>query len=122
MSLRDDMLYVLSRYPAAKTDSTAMSARNTVLFIEEIESHQHSGSLSKLIGHLVDVARENNLQIFLSTHSKDVWESLSRGVYVDDARKQDEEFRCLVIERDPETGKVAVERTDDLQKTTRALE
>lgn len=101
---------------------TAMSARNTVLFVEEIESHQHSGSLSKLIRHLVNIARENNLQVFLSTHSKDVWESLSRGVYVEDSGKQAEEFRCLVIERNPETGKVSVERTEDLQKITRALE
>lgn len=101
---------------------TAMSMRNTALFIEEIESHQHSGSLSKLIRHLVAISRENNLQVFLSTHSKDVWEALSRGVYMEDAERQKEEFRCLVVERDPETGGVAVESTDDLQKITKALE
>ena len=100
---------------------TAMSLRNTAIFIEEIESHQHSGSLSKLIRHLVTISRENNLQVFLSTHSLDTWESLSRGVYVEDPEKQKEEFRCLLIERDPETGKVTVESTDDLQKITKAL-
>ena len=101
---------------------TAMSMRNTALFVEEIESHQHSGALSKLIRHLVNIARENNLQIFLSTHSKDVWEALSRGVYKEDTKRQKEEFRCLLIERDPETGKVTAESTDDLQKITSALE
>jgi len=101
---------------------TAMSIKNSVLFIEEIESHQHSGSISKLIRHLVEIARENNLQIFLSTHSLDVWESLNRGVYAADADKEKEEFRCLLTERDPETGKVTVECTDDLQKITNALQ
>jgi predicted ATPase len=101
---------------------TAMSIKNSVLFIEEIESHQHSGSLSKLIRHLVEIARENNLQVFLSTHSLGVWESLSRGVYAEDTDKQKEEFRCLLVERDSETGKVTVESTDDLQKITKALE
>jgi predicted ATPase len=100
---------------------TALSVKNTVLFIEEIESHQHSGSLSKLIRHLVEIARENNLQVFLSTHSLDVWESLSRGVYAEDTEKQKEEFRCLLIERNSETGKVTVECTDDLQKIANAL-
>ncbi len=86
---------------------TALSLKNTVLFIEEIESHQHSGSISKLIRHLVEIARENNLQVFLSTHSLDVWESLTRGVYKD-TDKEKEEFRCLLIERDTETGKVSM--------------
>lgn len=100
---------------------TAMSVKNTALFIEEIESHQHLGSLRKLIKHLVEIARENNLQIFLSTHNYDVWNSLARGVYVDDAEREKEEFRCFVIERDSKSGEVTAESTDDVQKITRAL-
>lgn len=101
---------------------TAMSINNSVLFVEEIESHQHSGSISKLIRHLVEIARENDLQVFLSTHSLEVWESLSRGVYVKDIDKEKKEFRCLLIERDAETGNVSVECTDDVQKITKALQ
>ncbi len=101
---------------------TAMSTKNSVLFIEEIESHQHSGSISKLIRHLVEIARTNNLQVFVSTHSLDVWNSLNRGVYAEDAEKEKEEFRCLLTERDSETGKVTIECTDDLQKITTALQ
>ena len=101
---------------------TAMSVKNTAIFIEEIESHQHSGSLSKIIGHLVQIARKNDLQIFLSTHSKDAWESLVRGVYLDDEKKEKEEFRCFLVQRDLESGKVTAECTTDLQKITEALE
>jgi AAA15 family ATPase/GTPase len=101
---------------------TAMSVKNTAIFIEEIESHQHSGSLSKMLRHLVEIARENDLQIFLSTHSKDAWESLVRGVYVEDEKREKEEFRCFLVERDAESGKVTAESTDDLQKITEALQ
>lgn len=100
---------------------TAMSLENTALFIEEIESHQHLGSLRELIKHLVNIARENNLQIFISTHSEDVWQSLARGVYVEDVEREKKEFKCFVIERDSKSGKATAEGTDDLQKITRAL-
>jgi AAA15 family ATPase/GTPase len=100
---------------------TAISSVNTALFIEEIESHQHYGSLSKLLSHLVKIARENKLQVFLTTHSIDIWNSLSRGVYVDDQKREKEEFRCFLMERDMETGKVTIEQTDDYQKITKAL-
>jgi predicted ATPase len=93
---------------------TLATLKNTAVFIEEIESHQHAASISKLIRHLVKIARTNNLQIFLSTHSKDVSESLARGVYVEEADKEKEEFRCLLLERDIGTEKVTVENTDDL--------
>jgi len=100
---------------------TAMNSENTALLIEEIESHQHSGSLRKLIRHLVEIARENDLQIFLSTHSYNVWESLARGVYVDDTETEKQEFRCFLVERDETTGRTIVESTDDVQKITTAL-
>ncbi|MCJ7425151.1 AAA family ATPase [Candidatus Bathyarchaeota archaeon] len=100
----------------------AMSVKSTAIFIEEIESHQHSGSLSKIVKHLVRISRENHLQIFLSTHSKDVWESLYRGVYLDDEKREKEEFRCFLLERNPDDGKVTAECTNDLQKITQALQ
>lgn len=100
---------------------TAVNRENTALFIEEIESHQHSGSLRKLIKHLVEIVRKNNLQVLLSTHSNDVWNSLVRGVYLDDAETEKKEFRCFLVERDEETGKTTAESTDDVQKITAAL-
>jgi len=100
---------------------TAISLENTALFVEEIESHQHSGSLSKMVRHLVTIARENNLQVFLSTHSMDVWESLHRGVYAENESKEKEEFRCFLIERNANTGEATAENTYDVHKITKAL-
>lgn len=99
----------------------ALSMKNSSMFIEEIESHQHFGSLDKLIKHLVGIARENDLQIFLSTHSMEVWESLHRGVYLTDVEKEKNEFSCLLIDRDEQTGKVTVEKTDNVMKINEAL-
>jgi len=100
---------------------TAMSVKNTAIFIEEIESHQHLGSLRKLLKNLVQISRNNNLQIFISTHNADVWNSLSRGVYIEDSEREKEEFRCYVIERDPASGVVTTKRTDDVVEINRAL-
>jgi len=101
---------------------SALGTSDSALFIEEIESHQHSGSLRKLIKHLVSFSRVNNQQIFLSTHIQDVWLSLHRGIYLEDVEKEQKEFRCFLVERDEKTGKVSAEQTDDVQKITRALE
>ena len=101
--------------------ATAMTVEGTAIFIEEIENHQHSGSLSKLIHNLVETARQNDLQLFISTHNKDVWNSFARDVYVDDVKREKEEFRCFIVERDVDSGKVTAEHTDDLQRITREL-
>ena len=101
---------------------TALGSKDTAIFLEEIESHQHAGSLKKLMKYLVEVARENNLQLFLSTHSKDLWLSLSHGIYLDHPDEEKEEFRAFLIERDSETGKVKAELTDNVQKITEALQ
>ena len=101
--------------------ATAMTIKGTAILIEEIENHQHSGSLSKLIHNLVETARQNDLQLFISTHNKDVWNSFARDVYVDDVKREKEEFRCFIVERDVDSGKVTAEHTDDLQRITREL-
>lgn len=100
---------------------TAMTLKDTAIFIEEIESHQHLGSLRKLLRNLVQISRKNNLQIFISTHNVDVWNSLSRGVYLEDTEREKKEFRCYVVERDSKSGKTTAKHTDDLTKINRAL-
>ena len=99
----------------------AVTLNGTAIFIEEIENHQHSGSLKQLIFALVDIARKNNIQLFITTHSNDVWNSISRVVYEDDAKREKEEFRCFLVERNMKTGVVESEATDDVQKITKAL-
>lgn len=100
---------------------TAMSVKNTAIFIEEIESHQHLGSLRKLLKNLVEISRKNKLQIFVTTHNADVWNSLTRGVYLEDAEIEKKEFRCYVVERDSNSGIVTAKHTDDVTKINRAL-
>lgn len=101
--------------------ATAMTRERTGIFIEEIESHQHAGSLRNLVPSLVSISRKNNLQLFITTHSSDVWNSFARGVYVDDVKREKEEFRCFIVERDTGTGKVTAETTDDIPRITREL-
>ena len=102
------------------TLGTLMNLKNTGVFIEEIENHQHFGSLQKLIKALVEISEKNNLQIFISTHSDYVWNTLQRVVYKD-VEKRDRDFRCFVIERDSKTGKTKVEKTSNLDRIIDAL-
>jgi len=101
--------------------ATAMILRRTAIFIEEIENHQHSGSLQQLILNLVDISRKNDLQLFITTHSNDVWNSFSRVLYKENPEKEKEEFRCILVERDFTSGIVTAEATDNVQKITQAL-
>jgi len=100
---------------------TAMCVKNTAIFIEEIESHQHLGSLRKLLKNLVEISRKNRLQIFISTHNADVWNTLTRGVYLEDTEREKKEFRCYVVERDLNSGIVTAKHTDDITEINRAL-
>lgn len=51
---------------------------NTVLLVEEIETHQHPAVLEAICNQLVDISKENNLQLIISTHSPDVYRILSK--------------------------------------------
>jgi len=50
----------------------ANSLKNTVLLIEEIETHQHPEAIRKLIKKLIEICKENNNQVFVTTHSPEV--------------------------------------------------
>lgn len=49
--------------------STAALLNKTAFLIEELECHQHTESLKLLVRALFKIARENHLQLFLSTQS-----------------------------------------------------
>jgi hypothetical protein len=53
-------------------------AHDTAVFIEEIEDSQYYGSLKKLIPSLVALSKENNVQLFITTHSYYVWSLLEK--------------------------------------------
>lgn len=83
------------------------------LLIEEIESHQHAGSLKKLIPKLVEISQKNNLQLFVTTHSFEVWRYFY-GAFNEDNRKNN--FRSFHVVRDADTGKVDVSQEYSIPK------
>ena len=46
--------------------------RGTALLVEELETHQHPESLRMLTGTLIELAKQQDLQLFLTTHSMEL--------------------------------------------------
>lgn len=57
--------------------SACLLLGNSALLVDEIESHQHSGAIRKIIPRIVEIANEKNVQLFLTTHSLEVLRTLS---------------------------------------------
>jgi len=55
----------------------ASQLRNTALLIEEPEAHQHPEALTGIFRYLLDIAKRNDLQLFITTHSLDVLSALT---------------------------------------------
>jgi hypothetical protein len=94
----DGLHYGLAMLAIAKTRN------NTALFIEEIESHQHAEAIKNLISALLEIARKNNLQLFITSHNQSVWNYLYYDYKSPEERK--EEFRCFLIVKDKDSGEV----------------
>lgn len=77
VSLHIDELGDGAKYATAIL-SLCLLIRDTAFLIEEIESHQHVGAITKLIPELIKLANMRNIQLFLTTHSVEVMETLSR--------------------------------------------
>ncbi|MCJ7719692.1 AAA family ATPase [Candidatus Bathyarchaeota archaeon] len=82
----------------------AKTLKNTGLFIEEIESHQHPEAIGKLISNLVEIAKMNNLQLFMTTHNRIVWGFLEKEFETDDERQK--LLRIYHVVRNDDTGLV----------------
>ena len=54
-----------------------MLLKGTVLMVDELETHQHPESLKKLTQTLFELAKRQNLQLFLTTHS---WELMTSAL------------------------------------------
>lgn len=100
------------RYGAAIC-SLAEARNDTALFIEEIESHQHPGALRKLIKQLLQISKQNNLQLFITTHSDHVWRYFDYSY--PSSEEKNEEFTTFYVERD-NSGKVTATPTEDEAK------
>jgi len=53
------------------------SLKNTVLLIEEIETHQHPEALREIIKKIIEICTANNNQLFVTTHSPEVLQLFS---------------------------------------------
>jgi len=92
----------------------ALISKNMPFLIEEIESHQHPGSLKKLIDKLIQTSRDNDLQLFISTHSYDAFRYFYYN-YKDQVTRENE-FRVFHVIRDANTGIVTTQKENDITK------
>lgn len=60
--------------------------KNTAILIEEPENHQHPAGLSTLLNFMLKIAKENNLQLFFTTHSMEFIRLISNSIYKKDVR------------------------------------
>lgn len=93
---------------------TGMMVKDTAIFVEEIESNQHFGSLRKLISFLIETAFRNNLQLFVTTHNDSVLQAVYRHFQTADGEldKRAEELNVFHVQREDKTGIVKCEPLD----------
>ncbi|HWQ17287.1 MAG TPA: AAA family ATPase [Sulfolobales archaeon] len=58
--------------------SLCLLLENSALLIEEIESHQHPEAMERFLQSLINIAQERNVQLFITTHSLEVIQLLSK--------------------------------------------
>lgn len=78
--------------------SSIRQCRDGVLLIEEPENHMHPGYLQVFVENLMMLAKKLNVQVFMTTHSYDLIEALSR--YPMDAAEEDSILISNVVSRD----------------------
>jgi hypothetical protein len=83
----------------------SMMSKNTVLFIEEIESNQHPASLQQIIRFLVNISKKNNLQLFITTHSAYVMDRFLQEAKEENGKEQ-QLLQLFRVKRDIATGVV----------------
>lgn len=93
----------------------AALAKNTAILIEEPESHQHPGGLTKSLEMLLTLVERNNIQMFASTHSFEFLKLL--GVI---AKEKNLEIATFFLERDKkgnvESRRIIPREVDILEK------
>lgn len=89
--------------------SSLLLSKDTTLLVEEIESFQHPEALKKLAKHMIELARKNNVQLFITTHSYHDALRFFNYAFEDEEQKR-REFRSFVIKK--QDGKVDVKVAD----------
>lgn len=93
---------------------SGLISKSTCILIEEIESNQHPGSLRRLIDFLMEIAFENQLQLFITTHNplaiRWIWYHFRATEGKEDKRASKVKF--FHVTREEETGKVECKSID----------
>lgn len=78
--------------------STIELSADTAVFIEEIEMFQHPKALKRLAKHLVDLAKKNRVQLFITTHNYDAFVGLALdSCGLNTTKEQKELFRSYIV-------------------------
>jgi hypothetical protein len=95
---------------AASILAFAICNKNTALMIEEIECNQHPSALKAILKTLVKLCLEQNIQLFLTTHSKEVEDTLLLDIFGEDPDQRETVFRSFLVSRNSENGVVVCKR------------
>jgi predicted ATP-dependent endonuclease of OLD family len=90
----------------------AHNRHDSALLLEEIETHQHPSSLRMLIKFLIQIVRENRLQLFVSTQSPDALRYFKMLF---------PETKVFLIEKDPTKDIVYAHDDEDLIRLFREV-
>lgn len=91
---------------------------NTAVFIEEIEMFQHPTAIRKLAKYMVEIAKKNNIQLFISTHS--YYDALRFFYYAfEDEKERNDLFRNYVVNKN--NGDIEVNKENNVQNIINEL-
>jgi predicted ATPase len=66
----------------------AACTKDGVLLVDEIDTGLHYSAMSKMWKMIWETAKQSNVQVFATTHSRDCWESLAEIAAMDDAEEE----------------------------------
>jgi ABC-type multidrug transport system ATPase subunit len=66
----------------------AACTKDGVLLVDEIDTGLHYSAMSKMWKMIWETAKQSNVQVFATTHSRDCWESLAEIAAMDDAETE----------------------------------
>ena len=86
-----------------------MLLEDTILMVEELETHQHPESLKRLTQTLFELAKTQNLQLFLTTHS---WELMTYALEAAEEKEVGLALHHLNLDSEGELHARAIARPD----------
>jgi AAA15 family ATPase/GTPase len=92
--------------------SALYACKNSYLFIDEIDNGIHYTQLDKLWEIILKLSKEQNVQVFATTHSKEMIESYARVA----KKLEDEEIRFISLYKDNENIKSIVFNNQEIEE------